>query len=60
MAKKPSNAFAIDPDKRYRLTVNRVTPRGRTTFRPANSYEVKGAVALDLGDAVAEIELLEE
>lgn len=60
MAKKPSNAFSIDPDKFYRLTVNRVVPRGRTNFRPANSYDVKGSVALELGEAVAEIALIEE
>lgn len=56
MAKKPTGTTTpiFEPENFYEVTVSRVVPKvAGVTFRPGQSYAVKGRVAELLGDAVA-------
>lgn len=54
----PAVPASYDAAAFYRITVKRVVPRGHMVLRPANEYTVTGAVATELGDAVATARLV--
>lgn len=59
MATEPTPHLpTIEPDQLYDVKVNRVVSHLGTKLRPAQSVQLKGAVVLALGDAIASATLV--